>query len=408
MTFASRVSPDEVAVFALRKLRPRSSGRNGRTGRVVVPKRCAAARGAGFRSAKTTTNPGRRIFLNFASLLTLHFMLVVSSLAASATLNWKQLAPIPDPVGFAAPFAGVSDGALIVAGGANFPGALPWEGGKKFWYDSIYVLSKPDGEWQAGFKLPRPLGYGVSVSTRAGVVCAGGSDANQHYRDVFRLSWRDGKVETEMLPSLPLPMANGCGALTGNTFYLAGGTERPDSTNALNAFWALDLAPVTPQWRELPPWPGSARMLAVAGADANSFFLFGGVEMSGDAHGKPVRRHLRDAYRFTPGQGWKRLADLPRAAVAAPSPAIARDGKLLIVSGDDGANVNFEPKSAHPGFPKDVLAYDPATDAWSHLGDSPLSRATVPTVEWNDLAVIPNGEVRPGRRTPEVWGLKLR
>jgi hypothetical protein len=40
------------------------------------------------------------------------------------------------------------------------------------------------------------------------------------------------------------------------------------------------------------------------------------------------------------------------------------------------------------------------------LGESPLSRATAPVVSWQGGTVIPNGEVRPGRRTPEVWMLE--
>jgi hypothetical protein len=106
--------------------------------------------------------------------------------------------------------------------------------------------------------------------------------------------------------------------------------------------------------------------------------------------------------------GWRRIADLPRAAAAAPSPAILNEGELLIVSGDDGKLVNFEPKSAHPGFPRDVLAYDPRADKWTRLNNSPLSRATVPVVSWRGMAVIPNGEARPGYRTPEVWALETR
>jgi N-acetylneuraminic acid mutarotase len=125
--------------------------------------------------------------------------------------------------------------------------------------------------------------------------------------------------------------------------------------------------------------------------------------LSSDANGRPVRRYLKDAYGFTPGRGWIRVADLPRAAVAAPSPAIELNGKLLIISGDDGELVNFEPKSDHPGFPKSVLAYDPLADRWTRLGESPLSRATVPVVTWQDMTVIPSGEVRPGVRSPEVW-----
>lgn len=352
-------------------------------------------------------------FFNFrhsgsAILCALSLMSTVIAQAETKTLNWKALPPIPDRIGFAGPFAGVSAGALIVAGGANFPEAMPWNGGTKVWHDAIFVLPKPDGAWLAGFKLPHPLGYGVSVTTPDGVLCAGGSDAHGHFREVFLLSWRDHKIETKQFPPLPQPMANGCGALVGNIFYLAGGTEKPDATNALNTFWSLDLAAAHPKWRELEPWPGPARMLAVAGGYRSDFYLFSGVELSGDAAGKAVRKYLKDAYRYQPGHGWKQIADLPRPAVAAPSPAITMNQQLLIVSGDDGELVNFEPKSQHPGFPQNVIAYDPKADEWNDLGAAPLSRATAPVVNWQNLAVIPNGEARPGYRTPEVWGLELK
>jgi N-acetylneuraminate epimerase len=342
-----------------------------------------------------------------ALLCLLSLMPVAPAKSESLKFAWKQLPRIPDPVGFAAPFAGVSGGALIVAGGANFPGAMPWEGGQKVWHDSVFVLTKPNGNWLTGFKLPHPLGYGVSVTTPDGVLCAGGSDAHQHFRDVFLLSWRDDKIEAKTFPPLPRPLANACGVLLGNTFYIAGGIETPDATNALKIFWSLDLAEPNAPWRELEPWPGPARMLAVAGACNGSFYLCSGVSLTGDSAGKPVRRCLKDAYCYTPGKGWKQITDLPRAAVAAPSPAIDFKNQLLIVSGDDGELVNFEPKSAHPGFPKNLLRYDPLSDQWTNPGDSPLSRATAPVVFWKNRFVIVNGEARPGFRTPEVWGLEL-
>lgn len=347
--------------------------------------------------------PGHALPSAGLTAVLLFTMLIAQAQTDISSSRWKPLPVLPDPTGLAAPFAGVSGDALIVAGGANFPDAMPWEGGKKAWHDAIYVLTQPEGQWQSGFKLPRPLAYGVAVTTPDGVLCAGGSDANGHFRDVFQLQWAKGTVVTKNFPVLPRPLANGCGALVGNVFYLAGGTDKPDATNALPTFWALDLTAPNLAWRELEPWPGPARMLAVAGSWAGGFFLFSGVELTGDANGKPVRHYLKDAYRFTPDRGWKRLADLPRAAVAAPSPAISSGNELLIVSGDDGARVNFEPKSAHPGFPRDMIGYNPQTDQWRSCGESPLSRATVPVVFWRGAAVIPSGEARPGWRTPEVW-----
>jgi N-acetylneuraminate epimerase len=235
------------------------------------------------------------------------------------------------------------------------------------------------------------------------MICVGGGDATNNYRDVFCLRWVNGQIETTTLPSLPQPMANGCGALVGHKIYLAGGLATPTAANTLKTFWALDLTTDQPAWHELPPWPGPSRMMAVAATQDDTFYLFSGAEYYAGADGKPARRYLTDAYSYTPGNGWKKLSDLPRAAVAAPSPAVLSKGHLFIVSGDDGKLTNFEPKSQHPGFPKNVLVYDPVRDQWAQVNGSPLSRATAPVVEWRARAVIVNGEVRPGYRTPEIW-----
>ena len=142
------------------------------------------------------------------------------TLAQPPILTWHKLSSIPDRVGFAGSFAGVSDGALLVGGGANFSNKMPWDGGEKVWHDSLFVLPEPTGEWISGFKLPQAIGYGVSITTPEGVLCAGGADAHQHFRDVFLLKWNNGKIRTESLPPLPSPMGNGCGALIGTTIYL--------------------------------------------------------------------------------------------------------------------------------------------------------------------------------------------
>ena len=342
----------------------------------------------------------------------LGWLLVVNVTGAAQlpadNLRWEKLPPLPNRGGLGSPYAGVSSGKLLVAGGANFPVAPPWEGGKKLWYDTVYALSKPQGDWKVVGKLMRPMAYGVSATTPAGVICAGGSDLQRHYRDVFLLQLAPGGLKTKALPPLPRPMANGCGAVSGNTLYVAGGIEEPASTNALKTFWALDLAAAKPAWRELEPWPGPARMLAVVAVQDGAFFLLSGTTLSGDAEGKPVRRYLTDVYRYRPSQGWKQLADLPRPALAAPSPAPLLDKTgFLVLSGDDGTKLGFQPVQQHPGFTKDILAYRVATDTWTRMGEVPATQVTVPAVAWQGRYVIPNGEIRPGVRTPEVWSFRL-
>jgi len=87
-----------------------------------------------------------------------------------SSIEWTKFAPIPDAEGFAGSFAGVHQDALIVAGGANFPEAKPWEGGAKRWHDRVFVLERPGGVWRESGRLPLPLAYGVSMTTGDGLI----------------------------------------------------------------------------------------------------------------------------------------------------------------------------------------------------------------------------------------------
>ncbi len=164
----------------------------------------------------------------FAAALLVAGAMVAQGAGAAPKLKWTELPPVPDKEGFAAPFVGVSNGALIVAGGANFPDGYPWEDGKNVWYDSVFVLEKPNaGKWKTGFKLPGPLAYGISITTDRGLLCIGGGDSEKHVADVFQLEWKGGEIRTTTLPSLPKPCAFGSGVRVCNTVYVAGGIEKP-------------------------------------------------------------------------------------------------------------------------------------------------------------------------------------
>lgn len=357
-------------------------------------------------------------------------------------LRWSQLPPLPGALGVAGAFAGVSDGKLIVAGGANFPDKMPWEGGQKVWHDTVYVLDQTNTGWRVAGKLPRPLAYGISLTTEYGVLCIGGSDATRHYANTFLLTWANGEIVTHELPPLPVPLANAAGALVGQVAYVAGGSEAPGEQAALDRCFALELTalaePILPSsegegesraaaaggsnseskitrsasgkshlaWTELSPCPGEARILPAAGATTDAFYLMGGaaLRLRGD---KVKRVYLRDAWKYSPSSGnWERLADLPRPSVAAPSPAPIVDATLLLIGGDDGSLVNFQPMARHPGFPRVAQALDLRTGNWSQLDHLPVARATLPAVRWRGLFVLPSGEVRPGVRSPEVWAVR--
>lgn len=335
-------------------------------------------------------------------------LLIIALISASPNAfcgEWSKLAPLPDKEGFAGPFAGVSNGVLLVAGGANFPNKKPWEGGVKFWHDRVFVLERQNGEWIEAGKLPRPLGYGVSVTYRGGVVCVGGSDGQRHYADAFRLEWNDGMIALTRLSALPRPVANGCGALVGDVLYVAGGQEKPDSELTLKTAWRIDLSATEPKWERIEDCPGSGRMLAVAASCDGSFWLMGGVDLVSGEDATLQRRYLSDAYRYTPEKGWQRVADLPHAIAAAPSPAPCDSSGIYLLGGDDGAQVGLPPDK-HRGFSKQIHRYDAKSANWIVAGELSNPRVTVPAVSWSGAWLVPSGEVRPGVRSPEVLILR--
>lgn len=324
-----------------------------------------------------------------------------------------QLPELPDEHGFAGAFAGVSNGALLVAGGANFPAGLPWEGGPKVWYDHIYALPSPDEEWILAGKLPVNLGYGVSITTPDGLLCIGGSNADRHVQDVNLITWDGKQVKIVDAPDLPIPLANATGAWMDGKIYIAGGTQTPDANVPTNVFLMLDWQSNGKEWQMLDTWPGPARMLAVAGTIGNEFFLISGVSLEPDGKGNPKRVFLKDAYKYNERDGWTRIADLPNAVAAAPSPAInSGQTHLLVLGGDDGRNFFNQDnlRENHPGFSRNILGYHTITNTWAVLGKIPNNLLGAPlwppvtttVVTWLGKEAIPTGEIKPGMRTTQV------
>lgn len=343
----------------------------------------------------------------------------------SHTFHWSQLAPLPNRTGLAGAFIGLAGDALVCAGGANFPdGGTPWNGGVKTWYDTVYVLETSSATWKVAGRLPRPLGYGLTVSWKSQMILIGGSNSEGHYRTVQRISYHknadQGMVSIDTLPSLPSAIALTSGALVGDCIYLAGGLAQPSDARATNVCWRLNLSADRPVWEVLPGWPGESRMLSVGGALDGKFYLFSGTALHG---GK--RTYLKDAYCYDPHvvsgkeKGWRRLADLPSPTVAAPGPAVAIKGQLFILGGDDGALADEAAvlKQRHPGFSDRIFAYDPQRNRWQVAGQCWVDKkpdaavnpngsiwapVTTGAVLWHGEIVLVGGEVRPGTRTPRV------
>ena len=322
----------------------------------------------------------------------------------NASLEWKALPPLPDAEGFAGSYAGSHAGALLVAGGANFPEKPLWEGGPKRWTDRVFVLRGEDLAWQEAAPLPKPLGYGAAVSLPQGVMLIGGSNADGALSDCYLLACEGDGVVCKALAPLPISLTGHAAALLGGRVYVCGGSVAAGEQDAENRLWIYD--PVADAWNEGEPLPGRGRFLHQVAVLGNSLYVLGGIGLKPGEDGRQARDMLTEAWSYSEGSGWRRLAEMPRFCAAAPTPAPVLGEKIYLLGGDDATVKGYTPQT-HPGFHSASLSYEPAADAWAEAGEVAAARAVLPCAMWNDKAVIVNGEQRPGKRSNEVWSIRL-
>jgi len=124
-------------------------------------------------------------------------------------LAWDNPAILPPPTGesrqegIAGAYAGYSNGALLVAGGANFPGAwrqfnhgqlYAHKGLSKTWRAEIYA--QVHEQWRYAGQLPAAMGYGSYVQLAEGVLVIGGElQGGAASKAVFLMRWNGSSVD---------------------------------------------------------------------------------------------------------------------------------------------------------------------------------------------------------------------
>jgi len=350
---------------------------------------------------------------------------------STTRLEWRLLPPLPDPIGVAGPFVGAHEGAIVVAGGANFAAADAadlWDVPKQY-HAVASVLTREAGTtdnlaWRTGFALEQPVAYGASASTPAGIVCAGGEDGRQAVADAFMLTWDSDaeKLARTPLPPLPAPSTAGGAAVVGSQVYVIAGQEGLGLDSATDRLWRLDLTALGAAglaWEPLPPVPGGPRAFAMVAAVADRLFVIGGrrqqpgttdlagVEPLADCHEFSPQRFVQD-----PATAWRRRADLPAPLMAGTAAAFG-PSQLVVLAAADGElleQLAADPEFAkrHPGFPKRAWAYDTGADRWTSAGATPACPVTTPAVAFDGGVVLASGELRPRVRTREVWHVRER
>jgi cyclically-permuted mutarotase family protein len=204
--------------------------------------------------------------------------------------SWSEYLEIPaapgvkTQFGLAAPFAGNSGNAVIVAGGCNFPDIPARDGGLKKYYNDVFILLEEDGkaQWKTGFETPYEVAYGASVNLREGVLCIGGKNNHKSFKNVFLLKWNNesSTLDVENWPELPFAMVDFGAALIDETVYVIGGLS---DDKLANTFLSLDVSKKGTdefEWKVLNDFPGPARLQPVVvaqnAAEAKHLFVFSG------------------------------------------------------------------------------------------------------------------------------------
>lgn len=341
----------------------------------------------------------------------------------------------PVSLGVAGPVTGVLGNMMLVAGGANFPDSMPWQGGKKKYYKNIYLFKKKGNQIAnitGDFILQENIAYPACCNVANGIFYAGGENESGISSKAILLKW-DGKTKsivTESMPGLPEGVTNASAASYSSTVFIAGG----ESLNGVSdKLWSLDLNNPAQDWKELPSLPkpvSHGLFVAVRSESVLKLYLLGGRKKAT----LDISELYSSVYEFNTVQNeWRELPSLPYALSAGTGVA-SGSGGIVLFGGDRGTtfskvetylaaisratNVSEKEEliqqknqllAAHPGFSKEILFYDVITGKCKTVGTMPYSAPVTTTAFWWDNKVmIPSGEIKAGVRTPLILMAKLK
>jgi len=343
--------------------------------------------------------------------------------------------------GLAGPYTGIDDNVLIVAGGANFPDKLPWEGGIKTYYDEIFILQKNttgNYAWEkASARIPFAAAYGGAVETPDGLLCFGGKTTDDFISESWLIDYNPvtGSLEIRPGPELPAPLANFAFAKVDGNVYVAGGLSDLSGSSG-NHFFRMNITGSNPsnwKWEALPPWEGKPRAFAVgvgqSNGETNCFYLFSGrnVQPGSDPE------ILYDAHVYNPYLNrWSVISEgkqkefpvmagtafpVGAATIIFPSGAngemmkkqLEIENRMALLTRSDANKVELDSMqnallihlNNHPGFGNQLMAFNTITNEIYRAGQLPgTDQVTTTAVKWGNEVFVPSGETRPGVRTP--------
>ena len=321
--------------------------------------------------------------------------------------------------GTAGMLCGVSNGYVVVGGGANFPEEGPALGGTKKSYPDIYVLKQEDGQLVEvnHMTLDYEISYGASITTDDGIYYVGGSTAKGKGNQVLLVNADDaGKITVDTVGELPFTFSDGFAALKDDVLYVGAGKMDGQATNRV---FALDLN--TKKTTELAAMSNEAtRTQCVSQLLGDSIYVFSGGDQVA----------YTDGYRYSIEENkWEQISDVQvgneKISLLGANSVKLNEHSMLVVGGfnkdvyDNAVAQMAELKDeelqqfklnyfgADPSelqWNRKVLIYDADADTWTSIGevpfDAPCGEALV--LDGDRIYSI-NGEIKPGTRTKHMY-----
>src|SRR5690606_29353744 len=99
-------------------------------------------------------------------------------------------------IGIAGPITGIIGDKLLIAGGANFPDKMPWDGGTKHYATQAYLYQITDNglEFLQQQELQDTNAYAGSCSAQGAIYFAGGENTTGVQSAVKKLTLVEGRL----------------------------------------------------------------------------------------------------------------------------------------------------------------------------------------------------------------------
>lgn len=378
----------------------------------------------------------------------LHSNFILSQTKTSH-LTWEEINPLSQSygavsLGISAPFAGIQNHTLLVAGGCNFPDESVADGGLKSYYSDIFAFeinATKKQNWKKVGRLPTELAYGLTISTPSGMYCIGGKNNQKSVSSVYRILWNNKNRTTtiDSLPSLPITCNNMSGGYLNNTIYVVAGNQNDTSSTKL---WALNLNEKSPKWKAKTPIPGSARLQAISFTQKGGLYVMSGYTPASSFKQATVHQ---TAYVYHPKRDtWITIPNFPsddkNSSLSGGLAFPISDSITVCLGGvnkaifEEALNREFETRQCSEKkmnlkldslkqvsrnyllqppisyqFNSKIWLYNSHQKTWKVDSEFPFAALAGAVVIWDKKsAYIINGEVKPGIRTPKMWKITFK